>query len=702
MNSPITLDYIRTSKKSQDGQEQIEILENHFPSSLTFVHFDLGVDGDSPLEDRARFTQVVSDIREKSPSTSITIRSTHPDRILKALNISDIISSWEFLQAHHIELQFVSAPPMIRVRGVSKTRLKKSIYDLVLDRMLELGHAHRFIQKPFKATFPPLDSLLDCAVTDLKSLSRHPHGTSKTFRRFACASRVFGIYNELLRLINNLADHRNRDPGGWGSAAAHYDVFHVVVDLERRGLTPTAIASNLDGRFKPLRGKFFNRDAARALLSSPGYMAYKKGVHIPDTPGYKRTPPPSGFFKKQRQALEILAEGHNLLFLIRTGFGKTLVALEHYCYLSTLFPDHLTIFVVPYKALAEFLCNKYGGIALMGSMSDPANVANLRSLQQGTEGGLLFITPDKLQPGVLVNQNIIAAIKQRSSRFLVVDEVDCVLEDADYRDAYLNFNKAVRAIQPTQVLALTASASRGYVRHYIRRNILLPTQDWKVLTGSLNRRNLFYQHAHLNNITARKAHLVKIVRRAQKKQWTGIIYIDTKKQVDRTWRLLFDLGFPVARYHSSRPDVENLDAIQGFQNNRYDIVVATSGFGRGLDFPVDFVVVAHTPSNLSSLTQYFGRSGRDGRPAHCWWLTTDADFWFLDHVDKSLWTSKLKSSAKEYLSSQIQAIQSATRHADSRCLRGILLKSQNRKPPEVIDPKNCCLNCSRAADRRAS
>lgn len=517
----ILINYIRTSKKSQNGEDQKQIMENHFPTIPYRVHFDLGVDGDSPLEDRARFTQVVSDIRGQNKSGLISIRSTHPDRIFKALIVPDVISSWDFLQSHNIELQFVSAPSMIRVRGVSKTRLNNSIYDLVLDRMLELGHAEKFIQKPFKVTFPPLDRILGRAATDLKSLSVHPYAASKKFRRFAYASRVFGVYNELIRLINNLADHRNRDPGGWGKDAVHYEIFNAVNALEKIGLSPTAIAKRLDGRFKTLRGKKFDRDSARSLLGSPGYIAYKSGVHIPDTLGYKRTPPASGLFKKQRQALEILAEGHNLLFVIRTGFGKTLVALEHHCQLSLLFPDHLTVFVVPYKALVDDLCDRYGGISLRGKMSEPRNIANFRKIQDGTDGGLLFITPDKLRPDVLVNKNIIEAIRGRSSRFLVVDEADCVLEDADYREAYLNFRKAVSAILPTQVLALTASAPKGYVRNYIRRNVLLSNQDWKILTGNLNRTNLFYHHAHLDNITARKAYLVKIVRRAIKKEMAG-------------------------------------------------------------------------------------------------------------------------------------------------------------------------------------
>ena len=696
----LIINYVRTSKPYQDGQSQNFQLEDNFPVEADHDLFDLGVSASIPLASR-RLGFLVHRIRHQHPKASILIRASHVDRILKATRISQILKFVRWLHRNHASLEFASPLSVVRVRNQSHANLMQVTYDLVLDRMLELGEGTGLVRRPYDLNFPPLKRILDRAATDLLRLSRHSKITTNSLRRVAFACRVFGVYNELLRLYNNLGDHRRRDPGGWGSHAAHYDVFHVVMDLERRNQTPATIASHLHGRFKSLRGKSFTRGSVRSLLSSPGYLAFKRSVHLPKVPRYDRPAPVDGFYKKQRQALNILAEGKNLLFVIRTSFGKTLVAMERHRRLSKLFPDHLTIFVVPYKALVDDLCARHGGISLRGKMDDPTNVANLRSLQQGTEGGLLFITPDKLQPGVLVNQTIIAAIKQRSSRFLVVDEVDCVLEDADFRDAYLHFNKAVKAIQPTQILALTASAPKGFVRRYLKRNVILPTQDWEVLTGSLNRRNLFYQHARFDNITARKTHLVKIVRRALRKNWRGVIYIDSIKQVERTYKLLCDLGFSVARYHSKRPDKDNQQVIRDFQDERHRIVVATSGFGRGLDFPVDFVVVAHTPSNLTSLVQYFGRTGRDGRPAYCWWLTTDADYWFLEHVEEGLQKSKLKKSAKDYLTSQIKRIQSGVRKADTRCLRGILLKSQNRKRPEVSNPNYCCLNCSRMADQKA-
>ena len=181
-----------------------------------------------------------------------------------------------------------------------------------------------------------------------------------------------------------------------------------------------------------------------------------------------------------------------------------------------------------------------------------------------------------------------------------------------------------------------------------------------------------------------------------------IIYLDQKRQVDKTHLLLLDLGYKVGRYHSDRPDAENLQVIEDYLDGTIDIVVATSGFGRGLNLTVDFVVVAHTPSNLSTLAQYFGRAGRDGRPAHCFWLTTNADKWFLRHVEDKIWESRLDDEAQEHLIADIKRIQSAARRSDTMCLRKILLKPQGQLTTIRDDPRMCCGTCSKRFHRTQS
>ena len=162
------------------------------------------------------------------------------------------------------------------------------------------------------------------------------------------------------------------------------------------------------------------------------------------------------------------------------------------------------------------------------------------------------------------------------------------------------------------------------------------------------------------------------------------------------------LGCNVGLYHSKQSDAENQDVLEGYRSGQINVVVATSGFGRGLDLNVDFVVVAHTPDNISTLIQFFGRAGRKGLPAYCWWLVCDADHFFLEHVRKGLGNSPLLKPAKEYLEKQTHQIEGLYKSAGQICLRVQLLKSQGNYKPAKIAPSRCCLVCAQDSGNKKS
>jgi len=59
--------------------------------------------------------------------------------------------------------------------------------------------------------------------------------------------------------------------------------------------------------------------------------------------------------------------------------------------------------------------------------------------------------------------------------------------------------------------------------------------------------------------------------------------------------------------------------IDNWQTGRYRIMVATTAFGAGNDYPgVRVVILANTPFDMASIVQQFGRAGRDGNQASCY------------------------------------------------------------------------------------
>ena len=106
----------------------------------------------------------------------------------------------------------------------------------------------------------------------------------------------------------------------------------------------------------------------------------------------------------------------------------------------------------------------------------------------------------------------------------------------------------------------------------------------------------------------------------------GIVYAQTRKEVERLAERLAAGGVQCAAYHAGLPGATRAKVQSDFVNERLDVVVATIAFGMGIDRSnVRYVVHANTPKSVEHYQQEAGRSGRDGAPAECVLLHSAAD-----------------------------------------------------------------------------
>jgi len=90
-----------------------------------------------------------------------------------------------------------------------------------------------------------------------------------------------------------------------------------------------------------------------------------------------------------------------------------------------------------------------------------------------------------------------------------------------------------------------------------------------------------------------------------------LIFCRTKNGADRAARRLQQQGHAVAVLHSSRTQRERENALSGFRNGRYEVMVATDIAARGIDVEqISHVINFDVPHHPEDYVHRIGRTGR--------------------------------------------------------------------------------------------
>jgi ATP-dependent RNA helicase RhlE len=103
--------------------------------------------------------------------------------------------------------------------------------------------------------------------------------------------------------------------------------------------------------------------------------------------------------------------------------------------------------------------------------------------------------------------------------------------------------------------------------------------------------------------------LEELLRRTEYDQ--VLIFCRTKNGADRVARKLHQEGHAVAVLHSSRTQRERENALAGFRNGRYEVMVATDIAARGIDVEqISHVINFDVPHHPEDYVHRIGRTGR--------------------------------------------------------------------------------------------
>ena len=320
----------------------------------------------------------------------------------------------------------------------------------------------------------------------------------------------------------------------------------------------------------------------------------------------------SAFRGRQKELVDALLEGHDVLGVMPTGAGKSV------CYqVPALLVPGLTLVISPLISLMkdQVQALEQAGIpaaCLNSTMPADAQRAVFARAYRG-ELRLLYAAPERL-PGL---QNLFERVPLA---FVAVDEAHCISQwGQDFRPSYGKITDFLAAVpERPPVGAFTATATEAVRRDIVR---LLGLRDPLVCVSGFDRPNLTFMTEKPRD---KREHLVTLLR--ERMGQSGIVYCTTRKAVDEVCELLTSRGFAAGRYHAGLDADERRENQEDFLFDRTQIMVATNAFGMGIDKSnVSFVIHYNLPQNLESYYQEAGRAGRDGSPADCILLYSPGD-----------------------------------------------------------------------------
>lgn len=309
----------------------------------------------------------------------------------------------------------------------------------------------------------------------------------------------------------------------------------------------------------------------------------------------------------QREIVEGVLDGRDTLAILPTGGGKSVTYQ-----FPAMLTDGATLILSPLIALMK---DQVGNLppavaertTLINSTLELSEVGRRLSMVKAGRLKLVYAAPERLRQPTFLH-----ALRRANISMVVIDEAHCISQwGHDFRPDYRAVGKAIAALNPRTVLAVTATATPE-VAHDIEKEVGRPLH--RILRPTF-RDNL--------RLTCRKVanedeKLQATLEYCRDTPGAGLVYATSREKCEQLARMLKRYGVESGFYHAGLPPEERAAAQDRFMSGEVRVMAATVAFGMGVDkSDIRFLVHYHPSRTLENYYQEAGRAGRDGEPSEC-------------------------------------------------------------------------------------
>lgn len=307
----------------------------------------------------------------------------------------------------------------------------------------------------------------------------------------------------------------------------------------------------------------------------------------------------------QAAAIPEALQGKDVLATAATGTGKTLAFLLP-IFENILINDQrgiAALILVPTRELAMQVVAQYDALRerrtpaaalVVGGLSEKTQLQAIRSGAR-----VVVATPGRLEDFIsrkLINLSTV--------RMLVLDESDRML-DMGFIPAIRRILKVIPAKRQTMCFSATLEPS---VKQLVENCMINPV---RVALGSTLK---LAENVRMQAIkVSQEGKKIALQQLLSRENGRVLIFARTKRGTERLAKSLVSGGFSAAMIHGDRSQSQRNAALAGFQQGRYQVLVATDVASRGIHVDdIDHVINYDMPQIPEDFVHRVGRTARAG------------------------------------------------------------------------------------------